>query len=122
MARRPPWSDRRHRTVLALAVGVVVGAAGAVALPGRYGGTAGAVAALSAFLLVTALAVFLVVPGPGTAAALARSGPLAGATLVVAVLLVLSTSAELRRLWSLAAVAAAGWTVYAVWATRRHEE
>ena len=38
---------------------------------------------------------------------------------VVAVLLLLSTSAELRWVWSLVAVAAAGWTAYAVWETRR---
>ena len=39
--------------------------------------------------------------------------------LVVAVLLLLSTSASLRWLWSLIAVAAAGWTAFAVWETRR---
>jgi hypothetical protein len=45
--------------------------------------------------------------------------PLAGAVLVVAVLLLLSTDAELRWLWSGIAMAAAAWTVTAVWQTRR---
>ena len=122
MARRPPWSQRRRRTLLVLSLGIAAGGLGAIGLPGRYGVTAGGLAALSAFLLGAALVVFLVVPGPGTAATLARASPLAGAAFVVAVLLLLSTSAELRWVWSLAAVAAAGWTAYAVWATRRHEE
>jgi hypothetical protein len=121
MEARPPWSDRRRRTLLVLTVGMVAGGLGAVGLPDQYGLTAGVLAALSAFLLTTAVIVFLVVPGPGTAGTLARSSPLAGAVLVVAVLLLLSTSAQLRWLWSLTAGAAACWTAYAVWQTRRHE-
>ncbi|MDK3255365.1 hypothetical protein [Blastococcus capsensis] len=121
MERRPPWSDRRRRTLLVLAAGGVAGGLGAIGLPDRFGLTAAAIGALSGFLLVAATVVFVVVPGPGTAGTLARSAPLAGAVLVVAVLLLFSTSAELRRVWSLTAVAAAGWTAYAVWQTRRHE-
>ncbi|MGY2064190.1 hypothetical protein [Blastococcus sp. SYSU DS0619] len=119
MDERPPWSARRRRTLVGLALGVVAGALGAIALPAGFGVTAGGIAALCALLLVMAAVVFLVVPGPGTAGALARSSPLAGAVFVVAVLLLLSTSAQLRLVWSLAAGGAAAWTVYAVWATRR---
>ncbi|HYH25324.1 MAG TPA: hypothetical protein VD834_08275 [Blastococcus sp.] len=118
---RAPWSDRRRRTLLVLALGTVLGGLGAVGLPGQYGVTAGVLAALSAFLLVAATVVFVAVPGPGTAGTLARSAPMAGSTLVVAVLLLLSTASELRWMWSLVALAAAGWTAYAVWATRRTE-
>jgi hypothetical protein len=116
---RPPWSDRRRRTLLALGLGIVAGGLGAIALPAGYGISAGFLAALCAFLLVTATIVFVMIPGPGTLATLLRIVPLAGATLVVAVLLLLSTSAELRRLWSLAAAAAAVWTAFAVWESRR---
>jgi hypothetical protein len=116
---RPPWSDRRRRTLLGLGLGIVLGGLGAIALPARYGISAGFLAALCAFLLVTAAIVFVMIPGPGTPAILLRTVPLAGATLVVAVLLLLSTSAELRWLWSLAAVTAAAWTAFAVWETRR---
>lgn len=119
MDNRPPWSDRRRRTLLGLALGIVAGGLGAVALPARYGISAGYLAALCAFLLVTAAVVFVTIPGPGTAAALLRTVPLAGASLVVAVLLVFSTSADLRWLWWLAAVVAAVWTAYAVFETRR---
>jgi hypothetical protein len=117
---RPPWSDRRRRTLLGLGLGIVAGGLGALALPAQYGISAGYVAALCAFLLVTAMIVFVMIPGPGTLATLVRTVPLAGATLVVAVLLLLSTSPELRWLWSLAAAAAAAWTAFAVWDTRRY--
>jgi hypothetical protein len=116
---RPPWSDRRRRTLLGLGLGVIAGGLGAVALPAQYGISAGFLAALCAFLLVTAMIVFIMIPGPGTLGALLRTVPLAGASLVVAVLLLLSTSADLRWLWSLAAAAAAVWTAFAVWDTRR---
>jgi hypothetical protein len=76
-------------------------------------------AALCGFLFVVALIVFVAIPGPDTLRTLFRTVPLAGAVLVVAVLLLLSTSADLRWLWSLIAVAAAGWTGAAVWETRR---
>lgn len=122
MESRPPWSGRRRRTLGVLAAGVVAGGLGAFVLPAEYGVTAGIVGALCAFLLAVAVIVFVVVPGPGTAGTLARMPPLAGAALVVAVLLLLSTSAELRWVWSLAAGAAACWTAYAVWQTRRSEE
>ena len=62
---------------------------------------------------------FVAIPGPDTLRTLFHTVPLAGAVLVVAVLLLLSTSADLRWLWSLIAVAAAGWTAAAVWETRR---
>jgi hypothetical protein len=91
---RPPWSDRRRRTLLGLGFCIVGGGLGAVALPARYGISSGFLAALCALLL-------------------------AGATLVVAVLLLLSTSAELRWLWWLAAAVAAAWTAFAVGKTRR---
>ncbi|NEK85914.1 hypothetical protein GCU60_09080 [Blastococcus saxobsidens] len=119
MPDRPPWSDRRRRTLLVLAMGAVLGGLGAVGLPGGAGVTAGVLAALCAFLLVAAVVVFVAVPGPGTAGTLARSAPVAGSALVVSVLLVLSTAAEQRWIWALVAVAAAGWTGYAVWETRR---
>ncbi|RBY92115.1 hypothetical protein DQ244_07355 [Blastococcus sp. TBT05-19] len=121
MPQRPPWSDRRRRTLLVLALGIVLGGLGAVGLPAQYGVGAGILAALCAFLLVAAFVVFLAIPGPGTAGVLARSAPVAGSTCVVAVLLLLSTSADLRLLWSAVAVAAAGWTAYAVRETRRSD-
>ena len=119
MSNRPPWSDRRRKSLLWLGLGIVAGGLGAVALPAQYGVTAAFLAALCAFLLVTALVVFVMIPGPGTPATVLRTVPLAGASLVVAVLLLLSTSAELRWLWSLAAVTAAAWTLFAVWQARR---
>ena len=77
-------------------------------------------AALCAFLFVVALVVFITVPGPDTLGTLLRTSPLAGAVLVVAVLLVLANPAgSLRWLWVVAAVAAAAWTAFAVWDTRR---
>jgi hypothetical protein len=116
---KPRWSDRRRRTLLGLALGIVVFGIGAFALPDQYGVTSAFLAALCGFLLVAALVVFVAIPGPGTLHTLLHMVPLAGAVLVVAVLLLLSTSAELRWLWSLIAVAAAGWTTVAVWETRR---
>ena len=118
---RVPWSDRRRKTLLGLGAGTVVLGLAALALPDEYGATAAVLAALCAFLLVAALVVFVAVPGPGTLGTLARTVPLAGAVLVVAVLLLLSTDAELRWLWVLIAVAAAVWTAWAVWQTRRPE-
>jgi hypothetical protein len=117
---RPPWSTRRRRLLGGLALGVVAGGLGSVALPAEYGVSAAFLAALSGFLLVTALVVFVAVPGPDTLATLLRTSPLAGAVLVVAVLLVLANPAgSLRWLWVVAALGAAAWTAYAVWATRR---
>ncbi len=117
---RPPWSARRRRLLLWLVVGAVLGGLGAVGLPNEFGVTAGFVAALCAFLLVAALVVFITVPGPDTLGTLLRTSPLAGAVLVVAVLLVMANPAgSLRWLWVVAAVAAAGWTAFAVWETRR---
>ncbi|WP_157937147.1 hypothetical protein [Geodermatophilus chilensis] len=117
---RPSWSARRRRVLLWLAVGTVLGGLGAVGLPNEFGVTAGFLAALCAFLLVVALVVFLTIPGPDTLGTLLRTPPLAGAVLVVAVLLVMSNPAgSLRWLWVAAAVAAAGWTAFAVWETRR---
>jgi hypothetical protein len=116
---RPPWSRRRRRLLLGLAVGVAVFGAAVFALPNQYGVTAGFLAALCAFLLVVAVVVFVVIPGPGTLQTLLRTAPLAGATLVVAVLLLLSTSPGLRWLWAAATAAAAACTAYALWQTRR---
>ncbi len=117
---RPPWSPRRRRLLLGLGAGAVLGGLGALLLPARYGITAAFLGALCGFLLVMALAVFVAVPGPDTLATLLRTPPLAGAVLVVAVLLVLSNPAgSLRWLWVVAAVAAALWTAFAVWETRR---
>ena len=117
---RPPWSARRRKLLLGLAVGAVLGGLGAVGLPAELGVTAGFLAALCAFLLVAAVVVFITVPGPDTLGTLLRTSPLAGAVLVVAVLLVLSNPAgSLRWLWVVAAVAAAAWTAFAVWETRR---
>jgi len=116
---RPPWSDRRRRTLLGLALGLVAFGLGAIALPDEYGVTSMFLAALCGFLLVVAVIVFIAIPGPDTLRTLFHAVPLAGAVLVVAVLLLLSTSADLRWLWSLIAVAAAGWTAAAVWETRR---
>jgi hypothetical protein len=117
---RPSWSSRRRKLLVGLAIGVAVGILGSFVLPAQYGITALFLAALSGFLLVVALVVFVTFPGPDTLGQLLRTPPLAGAVLVVAVLLVLSNPAgSLRWLWVVAAVAAAGWTAFAVWATRR---
>jgi hypothetical protein len=119
-ADRPPWSRRRRRLLLWLAGGAVVTGAGALLLPAEYGVTSGFVAALCAFLLVVAVVVFVAVPGPDTLHSLLRMPPLAGAVLVVAVLLLLSSAGEsLRWLWVIIALAAAGWTAFAVWENRR---
>jgi hypothetical protein len=119
MGNRPPWSDRRRRTLLALAFGIVACGLGAVALPAQYGVTSGLLALLCAFLLVAATVVFVVVPGPGTLGVLLRSVPLAGSALVVSVLLLLSTPEDLRRLWWLTAIAAGAWMAGAAWQARR---
>ena len=119
MDDKPPWSHRRRRTLLGLAVGTLVFGLGAIALPDEWGAKAVYLAALCAFLLVVATAVFVIIPGPDTLRTLFHTVPLAGAVLVVAVLLLLSTSADLRWLWSLITVAAAAWTAAAVWDTRR---
>ncbi|TFV76645.1 hypothetical protein E4P39_06930 [Blastococcus sp. CT_GayMR19] len=118
---RVPWSGRRRKTLLGLGAGALVLGLAALLLPDEYGATSAVLAALCAFLFVTALVVFVAVPGPGTLETLSRSVPLAGAVLVVAVLLLLSTDAGLRWLWVLIAVAAAAWTAWAVWQTRRSE-
>jgi hypothetical protein len=116
---KPAWSDRRRRTLLGLGGGVVAFGIAGIALPDQYGLTSLFLAALCGFLLVVATIVFIAIPGPDTLRTLLHTVPLAGAVLVVAVLLLLSTSAELRWLWALIAVAAAGWTGVAVWETRR---
>jgi hypothetical protein len=116
---RPPWSDRRRRTLIGLALGIVAFGLGAIALPGEYGLTSAFLAALCAFALLLATIVFIAIPGHDTMRMLLAMVPLAGAVLVVAVLLLLSTDAELRWLWSGIAVAAAAWTATAVWQTRR---
>jgi hypothetical protein len=115
---RPPWSQRRRRTLLTLALGGVAGGLGAIALPDEYGITSAFLGALCAFLLVAATIVFVAIPGPDTLGTLSRSSVLAGAVLVVAVLLWLSTTGELRWVWLAASGAAAAWTAYAVWQTR----
>ena len=117
---RPPWSERRRRTLLGLGLGALLTGLGALVLPGEYATTSAALAALCAFLLVAATAVFVVVPGPDTLGTLLRSVPLAGAVLVVAVLLLLSTRDEpLHLLWWVAAGGAAVWTATAAWFARR---
>jgi hypothetical protein len=115
---RPPWSDRRRRTLIALSLGIVAFGLGAIALPAQFGVSSAFLAALCGLLLVSAAIVFLAIPGPGTLGTLLRMPPLAGSVLVVAVLLLLSTSAGLRWLWSITAAAAAAWTAFAVWETR----
>ena len=97
----------------------MAGGLGVIALPARFGVTAGLLALLCAFLLVAAVVVFVLVPGPGTFGTLARSVPLAGATCVVAVLLLLSTPEDLRWLWWTATAVTATWTAGAAWEARR---
>jgi hypothetical protein len=116
---RPPWSDRRRRTLIGLALGIVAFGVGAIALPDEHGLTSAFLAALCAFVLLLAAIVFLAIPGPDTLRTLLAMVPLAGAVLVVAVLLLLSADAELRWLWFGIAIAAAAWTATAVWQTRR---
>jgi hypothetical protein len=116
---RPPWSRRRRRTLIGLAVGGLAFVVGAIVLPDEIGITCAFLAALCGFLLVVATVIFGAIPGPDTFGTLLRSSPVAGAVLVVTVLLVLSTDDELRWLWLLAAAAAAAWTAFAVWEARR---
>jgi hypothetical protein len=118
--RHPRWSRRRRRTLQVLAAAAVLLGAGAFVLPAGAGVTSALLAGLCLLLLVAATAVFLAVPGPGTAGVLLRSPSLGGAVAVVSVLLVLSTQGTpLARLWDAVAVAAALWTLAALWRTRR---
>jgi hypothetical protein len=120
MAHPPPWSRRRKRLLLWLGAATVLTGAGALVLPSEFGVTSGFLAALGAFLLVVATVVFVAIPGPDTLRTLLRTVPLAGSVLVVTVLLALSNAGRsLRWVWILAAVAAAGWTAFAVWDNRR---
>jgi hypothetical protein len=106
--------------LLGLGACAVVAGVGALTLPAELGVTAGFLAALSAFLLVAATVVFIAIPGPDTFGRLLRMPPLAGSVTVVATLLALSDAGEsLRWLWILAALAAGGWTAFAVWENRR---
>jgi hypothetical protein len=116
---RPPWSDRRRRTLMALAGAMLAFTLGGIGFPGEWGATSAILAALCGFLFVVALIVFIAVPGPGTFGTLLRSVPLAGASLVVAVLLLMSTPDDLRWLWIAGTVASAGWTAAALWDARR---
>jgi hypothetical protein len=117
---RPPWSRRRKRLLLGLAIAAVLLGAVGLVIRNPMGVTAAFLAALCGFLLVVAVVVFVAIPGPDTLGTLLRTVPLAGAVLVVCVLLVFSNPVgSLRWLWTIAAVAAAAWTAYAVWATRR---
>ena len=122
MHPRPRWSDRRRRTLVALAAGAVVLGAGAFLLPAEFGVTSGFLAALCGFLLVAATVVFVAVPGPDTLGTLLRTVPLAGAVLVVAVLLLLSAPAGLRPLWWAGVLGGAAWLGYALWAARGAQE
>jgi len=117
MRTRPPWSDRRRRTLIGLGAATVVLAAASF-LPDEIGVTALFLAALSAFLLVVAAVVFVVVPGPDTLGTLLRSSTLAAPALVVAVLLLLAAPAQLRPLWWLATAASAAWAATALWLNR----
>jgi hypothetical protein len=119
MEPRPPWSDRRRRTLLALAGGMMAFTLGGIGFSGEVGATSAILAALCAFLFLVATIVFIAVPGPGTLGTLLRSVPLAGAVLVVAVLLLLSTPEDLRWLWIAGTVGAAAWTGTALWEARR---
>ena len=119
MEPRPPWSDRRRRTLLGLAGAMVAFTLGGIGFPGEMGATSAILAALCAFLFVVAMIVFVAVPGPGTLGTLLRSVPLAGAALVVAVLLLLSTPSDLRWLWITGVVGGAAWLAAALWETRR---
>jgi hypothetical protein len=119
MEERPPWSQRRRRTLMGLALGGVAFLVGAIALPDEYGITSAFLAALCGFLLVAAMVIFVAVPGPDTFGTLLRTAPVAGAVLVVAVLLMLSNTGSLRWLWLAATAAAGAWTAFAVWETRR---
>ena len=114
------WSGRRKKLLLGLGTAAVLTGVGAFTLPGEFAVMAGFAAAVCGLLLVAATVAFVAIPGPDTLGRLLRMPPLAGAVLVVAVLLALSDAGEsLRWLWILAAVAAAGWTAFAVWESRR---
>jgi hypothetical protein len=120
MEPRAPWSRRRKRLLLGLAAGAVVFGAVGLLLRNPMGVTSAFLAALCGFLLVVAVVVFVAIPGPDTFGTLLRTPPLAGAVLVVTVLLLFSNpGGSLRWLWTVAAVAAAAWTAFAVWETRR---
>ena len=119
MEPRPPWSDRRRRTLLGLAGGTMAFTLGGIGFPDELGATSAILAALCGFLLVVATIVFVAVPGPGTLGTLMRSVPLAGAVLVVAVLLLLSTPQDLRWLWIAGVVAGVAWLGAALWEARR---
>ncbi len=119
MEPRPPWSDRRRRTLLGLAGGTMAFTLGGIGFPDELGATSAVLAALCGFLLVVATIVFVAVPGPGTLSTLMRSVPLAGAVLVVAVLLLLSTPQDLRWLWIAGVVAGTAWLGAALWEARR---
>src|SRR5215207_8828411 len=103
---RPPWSDRRRRTLLGLALGAVAFGLGAIALPDQYGLTSAFLAALCAFLLVTAAIVFVAIRGPDTLRTRVSTVPRAGPGLVADVRLRLSTHAEQGWLWTLIAATA----------------
>ncbi len=118
---RPPWSHRRRRLLLGLALGGVLGGLGAVGLPDELGVTAAVLAALCGFLLIVALVVFVAIPGPDTVGTLLDSVSVAGAATVVAVLLLLSTPDEQNWLWTSAAAVGAIWTATAIWRSRRPE-
>lgn len=119
MEPRPPWSDRRRRTLLGLAGGMMAFTLGGIGFRGEIGATSAILAALCAFLFVVATVVFIAVPGPGTLGTLLRSVPVAGAVLVVAVLLLLSTPEGLRWLWITGTVGAVAWVCAALWEARR---
>lgn len=119
MESRPPWSDRRRRTLLGLAGGTMACTLGGIGFPDELGATSAILAALCGFLLVVATIVFVAVPGPGTLGTLLRSVPLAGAVLVVAVLLLLSTPQDLRWLWIAGVAAGAAWLGAALFEARR---
>ncbi len=119
MEPRPPWSNRRRRTLLGLAGATTAFTLGGIGFPGELGATSAILAALCGFLLVVAGIVFVAVPGPGTLGSLMRSVPLAGAVLVVAVLLLLSTPPDLRWLWIGGVTAGAAWLGAALWEARR---
>ena len=117
---RRRWSGRRTRLLVVLAVLGVLTGVGALTLPDEFGVTSGFAAALCGLLLLAAAVVFVAIPGPDTLGQLLRMPPLAGSVTVVAVLLALSDPGEsLRLVWVLAALAAAGWTVFAVVESRR---
>lgn len=118
--RRSRWSRRRRLTVRGLAGAVVLLGGGAFLLPDGAGVTSGLLGAVAVLLLIAALVVFTAVPGPGTAGTLLRSPSLGGAVAVVAVLLLLSTwGGPTTAVWATVAAAAVGWTLVALWLTRR---